>query len=57
MPPAIVLARAAIRQAPLTRAGRRWAFQRGRYFSNATVRQLLDAGMAVRRGDVVEAAP
>jgi hypothetical protein len=53
----VQIALAALRQGPLVRFGRHWVYRqrrRRRRFSNHTIRALLDAGDAVRQGDVVE---
>ena len=52
---AVDLCLIALTQGPLIRNGRQWRFGR-RYFSNATVRRLLDEGAAVLIGDTVRSA-
>lgn len=62
--PATLYARAALALAPLTRVGSLWLFvpprprrdtrpARTRRFGHATITALIEAGEAVRRGDVV----
>jgi hypothetical protein len=50
--PSLDVCRAALARGPLTRDGKHWRFGRRR-FSNATVKQLIDDGAAVRDGDTV----
>jgi len=42
----------ALRRGPLIREGRQWRFGR-RYFSNVTVKRIIDQGNAVRVGDII----
>jgi hypothetical protein len=51
---AIDLCRVALKCGKLVRQGRHWRY--GRRFSNATVKQLIDEGIAVRDGDLVWAS-
>jgi hypothetical protein len=50
--PSLDICRAALARGPLIRDGKHWRFGRRR-FSNATVKQLIDDGAAVRDGDRV----
>lgn len=47
-----LIAREALRRAPLVREGRAWRFGR-RLFSNVTINNLIASGDAVRVGDKV----
>jgi hypothetical protein len=50
------MCRLALARGPLIQDGRHWRFGRRR-FSNATVKRLLDQGIAVRDGRMVKSAP
>jgi hypothetical protein len=52
---AVDICRAALRRGSLTRQGKHWRYGRRR-FSNATVKQLVDEGTAVRDGSIVRLA-
>ena len=52
---AVYVCRIALAHGPLVREGRHWRYRR-RLFSNATVKQLLIEGAAVRVGDTVRSA-
>jgi hypothetical protein len=52
---ALVIAKAALRRSPLKVHKRGWHFKGNRYFSFKTVKTLMDAGEAVRVGNMVKA--
>ena len=49
--------RAALARGPLVRDGTQWRCYGRRRFSNTTVKQLIEAGVAVRDGRTVRLAP